>query len=63
VVAGAAVVGATALAIGAIVASLPDDDCRSVVVNGRQYFDCHGDFYRPRSRDDEVVYEVVDPPY
>nr|WP_242470903.1 hypothetical protein [Thiocystis violacea] len=59
---GAAAAVGTAIAIGAIVSSLPPG-CRTVVVHGASYRQCGGNYYAPRYEGSSVVYEVVPPPY
>lgn len=55
---GAAVVGATALAIGTVVATLPPS-CRSVIVDGIRYYNCDNVYYAPQGS----RYVVVEDPY
>lgn len=58
--AAAAAVG-TAVAVGAIVSSLPPS-CTTVVADGVSYRNCGGTYYTPRYSGSSVVYEVVSPP-
>jgi hypothetical protein len=58
----AAVAVGTAIAVGAIVSSLPPG-CRTVVVNGDSYRQCGSTYYAPRYDGSTVVYEVVSSPY
>ncbi|MTW21307.1 hypothetical protein [Allochromatium palmeri] len=58
----AAFAAGTALAIGAIVYSLPPN-CRTVVVYGESYRQCGSDYYMPRYEGSSVVYELVPSPY
>lgn len=58
--AAVAAVGA-AVAVGAIVSSLPPD-CRTIVVDGVSYRDCGGTYYVPSYDGPNVVYEAVPPP-
>lgn len=58
--AAAAAVG-TAVAVGAIVSSLPPS-CTTVVADGVSYRNCGGTYYAPRYSGSSVVYEVVSPP-
>lgn len=58
--AAVAAVGA-AVAVGAIVSSLPPD-CRTIVVDGVSYRDCGGTYYVPSYDGPNVVYESVPPP-
>jgi hypothetical protein len=59
---GAAAAVGTAIAIGAIVYSLPPN-CRTVVVYGERYRQCGNDYYLPRYEGSTVVYELVPSPY
>lgn len=59
---GAAAAVGTAIAIGAIVYSLPPN-CRTVVVYGESYRQCGSDYYLPRYEGSTVVYERVPSPY
>lgn len=59
---GAAAAVGTAIAIGAIVYSLPPN-CRTVVVYGESYRQCGSDYYLPRYEGSTVVYELVPSPY
>ncbi|MDG4551566.1 MAG: hypothetical protein P9F19_05680 [Candidatus Contendobacter sp.] len=58
--AGAVAVG-TAVAVGAIVSSLPTN-CTTIVAEGVTYQNCGGTYYAPRYDGPNVVYEVVSPP-
>lgn len=60
-VGAAAVAVGTAVAVGAIVSSLPPS-CATVVVNGVAYQNCGGAYYVPRYDGPNVVYEVVPAP-
>jgi len=60
-VGAAAVAVGTAVAVGAIVSTLPPS-CNTVVTNGVTYRDCGGTYYAPRYDGPNVVYEVVSPP-
>ena len=58
--AGAVAVG-TAVAVGAIVSTLPPS-CSTFVAEGVTYQNCGGTYYAPRYDGPNVVYEVVSPP-
>ncbi|MDS4028288.1 MAG: hypothetical protein RKO25_15050 [Candidatus Contendobacter sp.] len=58
--AGAVAVG-TAIAVGAIVSTLPPS-CSTFVADGVTYQNCGGTYYAPRYDGPNVVYEVVSPP-
>lgn len=58
--AGAVAVG-TAVAVGAIVSSLPSN-CTTVVAEGVTYQNCGGTYYVPSYDGPNVVYQVVSPP-
>lgn len=58
--AGAVAVG-TAVAVGAIVSSLPPN-CTTFVAEGITYQNCGGTYYVPRYDGPNVVYEAVSPP-
>jgi hypothetical protein len=58
--AGAVAVG-TAVAVGAIVSTLPPS-CSTFVADGVTYQNCGGTYYAPRYDGPNVVYEVVSPP-
>jgi len=60
-VGAAAVAVGTAVAVGAIVSTLPPS-CNTIVANGVTYRDCGGTYYAPRYDGPNVVYEVVSPP-
>ena len=57
----AAVVGATAAVVGAIVHSLPPQ-CSAVVINGITYQNCGGAWYQPMYAGTQITYVVVTPP-
>jgi len=57
----AAAAAITALAIGAIVNSLPPS-CSTVVTAGVTYHHCGNDWYRPQYSGTNVTYVVVPPP-
>ena len=59
--AGAAVAVGTAIAVGAIVSTLPPS-CNTFVADGVTYRNCGGTYYAPRYDGPNVVYEVVSPP-
>jgi hypothetical protein len=58
--AAAAAVG-TAIAVGAIVSTLPPN-CTTIVADGVTYRNCGGTYYVPSYDGPNVVYEVVPPP-
>jgi len=59
---GAVVAGvATAVVIGAVVASLPPS-CSTVVIGGVAYHNCGGTYYQPQYTNGNVAYVVVAPP-
>ena len=58
--AGAVAVG-TAVAVGAIVSTLPPN-CTTIVVEGATYQNCGGTYYVPSYDGPNVVYQVVSPP-
>ena len=60
-VAAAAAVTATAMAVGAIVNSIPPS-CQTVVVGGVSYSQCGNTWYRPQYAGTTVQYVVVNPP-
>lgn len=60
-VAAAAAVTATAMAVGAIVNSIPPS-CQTVVVKGVSYSQCGSAWYRPQYAGTTVQYVVVNPP-
>jgi acetyltransferase-like isoleucine patch superfamily enzyme len=60
-VAAAAAVTATAMAVGAIVNSIPPS-CQTVVVGGVSYSQCGNTWYRPQYAGTAVQYVVVSPP-
>lgn len=60
-VGAAAVAVGTAVAVGAIVSTLPSN-CTAVVVDGVTYQSCGGAYYAPRYDGPNVVYEVVPAP-
>ena len=60
-VAAAAAVTATAMAVGAIVNSIPPS-CSTVVVNGISYSQCGSTWYQPQYAGTTVQYVVVNPP-
>ena len=51
----------TAVAVGAIVSTLPPS-CSTFVADGMTYQNCGGTYYAPRYDGPNVVYEVVSPP-
>jgi hypothetical protein len=57
----AAAVGATAVAVGTVVYSLPPE-CQTVIVNGVPYRQCGATWYHPRYAPSGVSYIVVAPP-
>ena len=57
----AAVAVGTAVAVGAVVSTLPPS-CSTVVADGVAYQNCGGSYYAPRYDGPNVVYEVVSPP-
>jgi hypothetical protein len=59
--AAAAFATASVLAIGTIVASLPDD-CQAVNAGGVTYQQCGGNLYQPVYQGSQVEYVVVNPP-
>jgi hypothetical protein len=59
--AAVAATAVTAVAIGAVVASLPPQ-CSTVVTAGVTYQHCGGSWYRPRYSGSNVTYVVVGPP-
>lgn len=59
--AGAAVAVGTAIAVGAVVSTLPPS-CNTIVADGVTYQNCGGTYYVPRYDGPNVVYEVVAPP-
>lgn len=58
--AGALAVG-TAVAVGAVVSTLPSG-CSTFVADGVTYQNCGGTYYAPRYDGPNVVYEAVSPP-
>jgi hypothetical protein len=58
VVAGAV---ATAIVVGAVVASLPPS-CTDMIVNGVRYHNCGGTYYQPQYSGSNVTYVVVNHP-
>ena len=52
---------ATAVVVGAIVASLPPN-CTTIMVNGLTYQSCGGTYYQPRYSGSTVTYVVVTRP-
>lgn len=60
-VGAAAVAVGTAVAVGAIVSTLPSN-CTAVVADGVTYQSCGGAYYAPRYDGPNVVYEVVPAP-
>lgn len=60
-VGAAAVAVGTAVAVGAIVSTLPPS-CSTFVADGMTYQNCGGTYYAPRYDGPNVVYEVVSPP-
>lgn len=60
-VATAAAVTATAVAVGAIVNSIPPN-CQTVAVNGVSYSQCGSTWYQPQYAGTSVQYVVVNPP-
>jgi len=52
---------ATAIVVGAVVASLPPN-CTTIVVNGFAYQNCGGTYYQPRYSGSSVTYVVVNRP-
>jgi hypothetical protein len=62
-IATAAAVTATAVAVGAVVSSLPkDSDCKPVDVSGVVYQKCGDTYYQPAYQGGGVNYTVVNPP-
>ncbi|MDM8545992.1 hypothetical protein [Candidatus Venteria ishoeyi] len=58
----AAIAGAViGLAIGSIVATLPDN-CFNVITRGISYHNCRGTYYRPYYENNAIIYEVVSDP-
>lgn len=60
-VGAAAVAVGTAVAVGAIVSTLPPS-CSTFVADGMTYQNCGGTYYAPRYDGPNLVYEVVSPP-
>ena len=60
-VGAAAVAVGTAVAVGAVVSTLPPS-CSTFVADGVTYQNCGGAYYAPRYDGPNVVYEVVSPP-
>ena len=52
----------TGLAIGTIIATLPDDGCETLHIDGKTYKECSGTLYEPVYQDDQIQYKVVESP-
>lgn len=52
---------ASAIPVGTVVQTLPED-CKSVVVENVSYSDCSGVFYKTAFQGSNLVYVVVEPP-
>jgi hypothetical protein len=61
-IARAAAVTATAVAVGAVVASLPTSGCTAVTAGGVGYQRCGSTYYQPSYQSGAVQYVVVNPP-
>ena len=51
---------ASNIVIGAIVSTIPDNECQDVVIDNMNYKECNGVLFEPVYQDDGVQYEVVD---
>lgn len=50
----------SAITIGAIVSTIPDDECQDVYVEDKWYKECQGVLFEPVYEDGNVQYEVVE---
>ncbi len=49
----------SAIVVGAIVSTIPDDDCRDVNIDGKFYKECEGVLFEPVYEGDDVGYKVI----
>jgi len=49
----------SAIVVGAIVSTIPDDDCRDLRIDGKLYKECEGVLFEPVYEGDEVSYKVI----
>jgi len=49
----------SAIAIGAIVSTIPDDECKDMHVDGKWYKECNGVLFEPVYQGNDVEYKVV----
>jgi hypothetical protein len=50
----------SAIVVGAIVSTIPDDDCKDLHVDGKWYKECEGVLFEPVYQGDKVEYKVVE---
>jgi len=50
----------SAIAVGAIVSTIPDDECKDIYIDGKQYKECEGVLFEPVYKGNDVQYEVVE---
>jgi hypothetical protein len=46
--------------VGAIVSTVPDDDCEDIYIDGKHYKQCEGVLFEPVYQGDDVGYKVVE---
>ncbi len=51
---------ASAITIGAIVSTIPDNDCDDIHVDGKWYKECNGVLFEPVYQGNDVQYKVVE---
>jgi len=52
----------TGMVVGTVIATLPDDGCETINIDGKTYKECAGTLYEPVYQDDQVQYKVVESP-
>lgn len=50
----------SAIVVGAVVSTIPENDCRDVKIDGKFYKECEGVLFEPVYRGDDVEYKVVE---
>jgi hypothetical protein len=50
----------SAIVVGAFVSTIPEDDCRDIYMDGKQYKECEGVLFEPVYQGDNVEYKVVE---
>jgi hypothetical protein len=45
--------------VGAVVSTIPDNDCHNITIDGKLYKECEGVLFEPVYEGDDVSYKVV----